>query len=401
MGLRFRKSVKLAPGIRMNFSGSGISWNFGPRGASISVGKRGTYLNTGIPGTGLYSRERIDTSNLNTKTPTQSFKSSSKQTTLTITIRIEDDGTIEFLDSEGNQLPENIINLAKKQQGTYIQNLIQNKCDEINSEIEAIGEIHLYTPNPETKPKYQEQEFTEPEPIKPIPKKIGFFDKFFKHRQLTIEKENKNKEDLYNEELNAWLEAKKHHEANEIKKRKLIENDIYCDINAMELFLEENLQNIEWPRETLISTEFFNNGDQIFIDVDLPEIEDIPNKKASVPKRGYKLSVKEMTTRQVQQLYMKHVHAIGFRIIGETFYALPKIKKVTLSAYSQRPDKSTGQICDEYLYSVQVDRNLWSRINFNNLQSLDIIEALTQFNIIRKMTKTGIFQAIKPFNPDS
>ena len=400
MGLRFRKSVKLAPGIRMNFSGSGISWNFGPKGASISVGKRGTYLNTGIPGTGLYSRERLDSPNLNTKKSTKNFESSSNKTKLTIIVRIEDDGTIDFLDSEGNQLPENIISLAKRQQGTYIQSLIQNKCDEINSEIEAIGEIHLYTPNPETKPKYQEQEFNEAEPIKPILKKIGFLDKFFKYRQLTIEKENKDKDDKYHEEFCTWLEKKREHEENESKKRKLIENDIYSDINAMELFLEESLQDIAWPRETIISTEIINNGDVIFIDVDLPEIEDIPNKKASVPKRGYKLSVKEMTTRQVQQLYMKHVHAIGFRIIGETFFALPKIKNVTLSAYSQRPDKSTGQIYDEYLYSVKVDRNLWSRINFNNLQSLDIIEALTQFNIIRKMTKTGVFQAIKPFNPD-
>jgi len=51
MALRFRKSVKLAPGIRMNFSGGGVSWSLGPRGASIGIGKRGAYLNAGIPGT--------------------------------------------------------------------------------------------------------------------------------------------------------------------------------------------------------------------------------------------------------------------------------------------------------------------------------------------------------------
>lgn len=59
MGLRFRKSVKLAPGIRLNFSKSGVSTTIGPRGASVNIGKKGTYLNAGIPGTGLYMREKI------------------------------------------------------------------------------------------------------------------------------------------------------------------------------------------------------------------------------------------------------------------------------------------------------------------------------------------------------
>lgn len=36
MGLRFRKSFKLAPGIRMNVGTGGTSWSLGPRGASIA-----------------------------------------------------------------------------------------------------------------------------------------------------------------------------------------------------------------------------------------------------------------------------------------------------------------------------------------------------------------------------
>ena len=44
MGFRFRKSVKLAPGVRMNFSKSGASWTLGGKGASVGIGKRGTDL---------------------------------------------------------------------------------------------------------------------------------------------------------------------------------------------------------------------------------------------------------------------------------------------------------------------------------------------------------------------
>ena len=59
MGLRFRKSFKLAPGIRMNFSGSDASWTIGPRGASAGIGKRGTYPDAGIPEAGLSAKDRL------------------------------------------------------------------------------------------------------------------------------------------------------------------------------------------------------------------------------------------------------------------------------------------------------------------------------------------------------
>lgn len=59
MAWRYRRSVKVLPGVRLNFSKRGVSTTVGVRGASVNFGKRGTYLNTGIPGTGLYNRQRI------------------------------------------------------------------------------------------------------------------------------------------------------------------------------------------------------------------------------------------------------------------------------------------------------------------------------------------------------
>jgi hypothetical protein len=56
---RFRKSVKIAPGVRLNFSRSGVSTTVGVRGFSVNTGRRGTYLNAGIPGTGIRSRSRL------------------------------------------------------------------------------------------------------------------------------------------------------------------------------------------------------------------------------------------------------------------------------------------------------------------------------------------------------
>lgn len=59
MGIRFRKSIKLAPGIKLNISKSGISTSIGKKGASVNVGSKGVYGNVGIPGTGVSFREKI------------------------------------------------------------------------------------------------------------------------------------------------------------------------------------------------------------------------------------------------------------------------------------------------------------------------------------------------------
>ncbi len=59
MSLRFRRRIKIFPGVHLNISRSGISTSVGMRGASLTLGKRGTYVNTGIPGTGISWRSKL------------------------------------------------------------------------------------------------------------------------------------------------------------------------------------------------------------------------------------------------------------------------------------------------------------------------------------------------------
>jgi hypothetical protein len=58
--MRFRKSIKILPGVKINLSKNGVSGTLGCKGLSLSIGKNGAYVNTGIPGTGLYDRVKID-----------------------------------------------------------------------------------------------------------------------------------------------------------------------------------------------------------------------------------------------------------------------------------------------------------------------------------------------------
>lgn len=60
MGLRFRKSVKIAPGVRLNFGKKSTSVSLGGKGARFTVNSTGKKTaSVGIPGTGLYYTESV------------------------------------------------------------------------------------------------------------------------------------------------------------------------------------------------------------------------------------------------------------------------------------------------------------------------------------------------------
>jgi hypothetical protein len=303
---------------------------------------------------------------------------------------------LTFKDAGGNPIPEPFIEAAKKQQGDKIKALIQCKCDEINEQVEALGKIHEYT-TPPIAHRFQPEAFAEPKLVAPAPKCPGFFCKFFKSCVAKVDEENRRARDRYAADVVAWEGRKSEHEAAEKIEAAFLDNLNAGDGPAIEQYFEAVLQDIAWPKETLVTFEMPSRG-IMTIDVDLPEIEDMPDKTATVPQRGFKLSVKEMGPMQVQRLYMRHVHAIGFRIAGEAFAASLKINEVVLSTYSQRPDKATGQVGDQYLYSVRIARDQWQAIDFGNLGQIDVVESFARFDLRRDMSKTGVFKPIEPFS---
>lgn len=54
MGFNFRKSLKIAPGVKLNITKKGISsLSVGKNGARVNIGKKGVKTTAGIPKTGL------------------------------------------------------------------------------------------------------------------------------------------------------------------------------------------------------------------------------------------------------------------------------------------------------------------------------------------------------------
>lgn len=74
MAIRFRKSIKIIPGVRINIGKKGISTSVGPRGATVNLSKRGTRVTAGIPGTGISASHLYKSTNSKSRVKTTSVK---------------------------------------------------------------------------------------------------------------------------------------------------------------------------------------------------------------------------------------------------------------------------------------------------------------------------------------
>lgn len=90
MGLRFRKSVKIAPGVKLNFGKKSTGITFGGKGMKYTINSSGKETTTvGIPGTGIsYSQSTTakkksrskKKSTVNSATPTSTINTYNPKT---------------------------------------------------------------------------------------------------------------------------------------------------------------------------------------------------------------------------------------------------------------------------------------------------------------------------------
>ena len=61
MPFRFQRRIRIAPGVRLNFSKSGIAGSVGRPGIRLGIDtKRRKYFSLGLPGTGVSYRAGLD-----------------------------------------------------------------------------------------------------------------------------------------------------------------------------------------------------------------------------------------------------------------------------------------------------------------------------------------------------
>jgi Protein of unknown function (DUF4236) len=371
MGFRFRRSIKIAPGIKLNVGKRGLS-SIGVGG--FTFGSRGVYQNIGIPGTGISYRSRIAGESGNATKRSRSRQHRTIE--VPFKFALQDDGTLLYLDKNGSLLPNNVVQAIKKQQRAVVLDWLQKQSDAFNSTRDSLLKLHLNTPAPVG------EVVVNPKPEPPPLKAYGLMSTLFtSQREKTDEKNSQFQQD-YQRDLLKWEQAEK---------------ALVSDVEVMSAVMSNAFTSMEWPRETSVSFDVVDNGHTVLLDVDLPEIEDMPVQQAGVNSRGLRLSIKDIPRSQIQLDYVTHIHAIGFRLIGYVFAYLPSVSIVVFSGYSQRPSNKTGQVSNEYLYSVRVQRKAWEQINFRNLETIDVVACFEMFEIHRSVTRRGVISPIEPF----
>jgi hypothetical protein len=73
-----------------------------------------------------------------------------------------------------------------------------------------------------------------------------------------------------------------------------------------------------------LTLELMDQGRAVFLDVDLPEIEDFPARTASIADDGRRLVVKKKSQRALRAEYARHIHGVAFRLAGTAFAVLPE-----------------------------------------------------------------------------
>lgn len=333
MGFRFQKRIKILPGVRLNLSKSGASWSVGPRGASVNIGKRGVYGNVGLPGTGLSYRERLDKPR-SSRGSRDRYEPSGPEMPERVIARLTGD-EVSLLDPDERELDASLIPSAKRLMKDDLRNFLDDHVAERNQAIEAVRQLHH-----------------------DIPASTG-----------SVKPASAGKPVVED-----YPDRQSHMEA--VMRWRAEQANNGPDVDAICEALLTSLGALDWPAETNIAIDF--TGSRLLLDVDLPEIEDMPDALWKASYTQLRLSTKPMTKKDRAGFYLDHVCSIILRLLGHSFATAREIETVAISAYTQRAG-STGRVTDEYVATVEVDRARWAEIDLGNLSRINPHQCLRRF----------------------
>ena len=308
--MRFRKSIKITKGVKLNLSKTGASFTVGPgKGVSLNLGNKGAYLNWSIPGTGVYDRVRLDTLLKDKLGGVFGFGKAAA----------EEEGTEQAVLEEAGKK-----SAAKKGKGAK-----------------------------------------------------------------TVKKEPNRPSD---EEMNAIAQeialVNVHQQAIDVSKSAL------GTLNAQEAekAIEEWLGESEAPIAFEVQTEVLEDKGVIMIDLDLPEIEDMPQNKLTELADGT-IKIKAKTKKEQYEDYRTCVFGLGEYVASHVLAIVPQAKKIVVSAYTQRRDEKTGENLDVFIYSVVFDRADFKR-DYQEMNPYDFCSDLpSRFYVLA----SGVMKSIVPF----
>lgn len=315
--MRFRKSIKVTKGVKLNLSKGGASFTLGSGlPVSLNVGNKGAYLNWSIPGTGVYDRVRLDKM-----------------------LKEKLGGVFGFGTADAENVEE------KENRKTGSRATAQKKSSSKTTSGKTTGTAAAKTPS---RPSDAEMDA--------IAQEIAL---------VNI-----------------------HQQAIDVSRQAVGTLDADKAEEAIEAWLAEG----EAPIEFAVQTEVLAEKGAIMIDLDLPEIEDMPQNKLAELADGT-IKIKKKTKKEQTEDYRTCVFGLGEYVASHVLGAVPQAKKVAVSAYTQRRSEKTGELLDVFIYSIVFERGAFTR-NYQEKNPYDFCQKLPgRFY----MLASGVMKEIVPF----
>ena len=312
--MRFRKSLKIAKGVKLNLSKTGASFTLGSgKGISLNLGTKGAYLNWSIPGTGVYDRVRLDKFVVDKLGGMFGFGKAAAEDK-------EEPAAIE--ESAGAKKPAKGKAAAKASAKKTAARPSDEEMEAIAQEI-ALVNIH----------------------------------------QLAVD---------------VCKEA-----AGELSEE------------AAEAAIEEWLAGSEAPIAFELQAQVLPEKDAVMIDLDLPEIEDMPQNKLAELADGT-IKIKKKTKKEQYEDYKTCVFGLGEYVASHALTAVPQAKRIVVSAYTQRRSEKTGDMLDVFIYSAVFERTSFVS-GYQEQNPCDFVSGLTsRFYVL----SSGVMKEIAPFEAE-
>jgi len=167
------------------------------------------------------------------------------------------------------------------------------------------------------------------------------------------------------------------------------------DLDSSRLYLQHCLGRTVAELDTSATSELDHDG-TAWVDALMPSSQDLQPFEAEVLERSQTLKLRSLSKTALRKDHMRFLHSLGFRIISEAFSRVPAIQTLVLFVSVMASDGATGRNVRQLRYSVRVPRAGWSELNFKELEHLDPVSCLGTFDMLRNMTKTGIFKPVSP-----
>ena len=147
----------------------------------------------------------------------------------------------------------------------------------------------------------------------------------------------------------------------------------------------------ELPMEYFLDISYDDTTGKVTVDLDLPEIEDMPQNKIVVNPSG-KRSIRSKSQTNLREDYANCVCGLSMYVAGIIFNTCLKIQEVEVSGFTQRCGENSALATDQYVLIIRYTREQFKEIAFEKLTSLEIINFF-KHNI--DMTKSFVLKEIK------